>query len=234
MADATVNSTAEPLPRFPFLERNNFQALLFDWDGVLVDSGADYYRAYELALEQEGLKLLQREVMLREGRRTSEVIAAVYADRGITLPQPKLDELVARRLTFYKQTARAIFFDGIWELVRGLRYAGYKLGIVTGSSRIHDVLPLSAEHEKLFDAVVTADDIQHPKPDPEPFQAACERIGVAPGHCLVVENAPLGIESAHRAGCRAVAICTTLTRDDLGAADWIVADHGEFEALLRS
>ncbi|HET9401827.1 MAG TPA: HAD family phosphatase, partial [Candidatus Acidoferrales bacterium] len=102
-----------------------------------------------------------------------------------------------------------------------------------GSSRIHDVLPLSAEREKLFDTVVTADDIRRPKPDPEPFQVACGRIGIAPASCLVVENAPLGVESAHRAGCRAVAICTTLTRDDLREADWIVANHREFESLLR-
>ena len=234
MPDRSGNPSSNPSTNFPFLERNGFRALLFDWDGVLVDSGADYYRAYELALEPEGLKLARRQVMLREGRKTSEVIAALYADRGITLPQAKLDELVARRLGFYKQTARAIFFDGIWELVEELRAAHCKLGIVTGSSRIHDVLPLSGEREKLFDAVVTADDIQRPKPDPQPFQVACERIGIAPANCLVVENAPLGIEAAHRTGCRAAAICTTLTRDDLRAADWIVADHREFEALLRT
>ena len=162
MPDRSGNPSSNPSTNFPFLERNGFRALLFDWDGVLVDSGADYYRAYELALEPEGLKLARRQVMLREGRKTSEVIAALYADRGITLPQAKLDELVARRLGFYKQTARAIFFDGIWELVEELRAAHCKLGIVTGSSRIHDVLPLSAEREKLFDAVVTADDIERP------------------------------------------------------------------------
>jgi beta-phosphoglucomutase len=201
---------------------------------VLVDSGDDYYRAYELTLEQEGLKLSPREVMLREGRRTSEVIAALYADRGIELSQSKLDELVARRLGFYKQTTRGIFFEGIWRLVGALRAAGYKLGIVTGSSRIHDVLPLSAENEKLFDVVVTADDIQRPKPDPQPFQVASERIGLAPANCVVVENAPLGIEAAHRAGCRAVAICTTLYAEDLREADWIVANHRELELLLRS
>ncbi|HET9399736.1 MAG TPA: HAD family phosphatase, partial [Candidatus Acidoferrales bacterium] len=179
MADAASDSFLNPsAPPFPFLEQNRFRALLFDWDGVLVDSGEDYYRAYELALEPEGLKLAPREVMLREGRKTSEVIAALYEDRGIALPSAKLDELVARRLGFYKKTARAIFFDGIWEMVEALRVAQYKLGIVTGSSRIHDVLPLSAEREKLFDTVVTADDIRRPKPDPEPFQVACGRIGI--------------------------------------------------------
>lgn len=234
MADAAPDSSPNSAaPVFPFLERNNFRALLFDWDGVLVDSGDDYYRAYELALEPEGIRLSRREIMLREGRRTSEVISTVYADRGITLPKAKLDELVARRLEFYKKTSRAIFFDGIWALIGALRRAGYKLGIVTGSSRIHDVLPLSSENERLFDAVVTADDIQHPKPDPQPFQVACRRIGIAAANALVVENAPLGIESAHRAGCHAVAICTTLTREDLREADWIVANHRDFESLLR-
>jgi len=225
---------ANSASQFPFLERHGFRALLFDWDGVLVDSGEDYYRAYELALEQEGLKLSPREVMLREGRRTSEVIASLYADRGIALSPKKLDDLVARRLGFYRQTARSIFFEGVWPLVSALRAARYKLGIVTGSSRIHDVFPLSAANEKLFDVVVTADDIQRPKPDPQPFQVASERMHIASANCLVVENAPLGIEAAHRAGCRAVAICTTLGADDLREADWIVANHHELELLLRS
>lgn len=172
--------------------------------------------------------------MLREGRRTSEVIASLYADRGIALSPDKLDDLVARRLDFYKQTARSVFFEGVWPLVSALRAAKYKLGIVTGSSRIHDVFPLSTANEILFDVVVTADDIQRPKPDPQPFQVACDRIHTAPANCLVVENAPLGIESAHRAGCRAVAICTTLRTDDLREADWIVANHRELQLLLSS
>lgn len=220
--------------RFPFCERNGFRALLFDWDGVLMDSGADYFRAYELALAPEGLQFDPREVFLREGRRTGEVIAALFAERGIPLPEAKLRELVERRRGFYVQTARDIIFPGTWELLRALREAGYKLGLVTGSSRQHDVLPLTPEREAFFDVVLTADDIRHPKPDPEPYLLATQRLGLEPAHCLAIENAPCGIESAQRAGCRVIALCTTLAASDLRDADWVVAGHRELRALLAS
>ena len=223
----------EPL-RFRFCQRNAFRALLFDWDGVVVDSGADYFRAYELALGPEGLNISPREVFLHEGRRTAEVIAALFADRGIPLSEAKLQDLVVRRKACYERTARHLFFDRIWDFLRAIREAGYKLGLVTGSSRVTDVLPLTPEREQYFDAVVTADDIRNPKPDPEQYRVAIARLGVPPLNCLAVENAPCGIESAHRAGCRAIALCTTLQAQDLHEAEWVVAGHPELRALLES
>jgi len=199
-----------------------------------VDSGADYFRAYELALEQEGLKVAPREVLLREGRRTGEVIAALFADRGKTIPEEKVLELVERRRRTYLQIARHLFFRKAWDLLRALREDGFKLGLVTGSSRKNDVLPITPEREECFDVVVTADDITHPKPDPEPFSLAVRSLGAQPGRCLVIENAPCGIESAHRAGCRVIALCTTLEPADLREADWVVADHRELKALLTT
>ncbi len=234
MTTTMINADPTTVRQFPFCQRNGFQALLFDWDGVVVNSGADYFRAYELALEPEGLKLTPREVFIREGRRTGEVIAALFADRGISLTPAKLNELIARRKVLYEKTARRLFFDGIWELVGALRVSGYKLGLVTGSSRQHDVLPLTPERERQFDVVVTADDIRLPKPDPEPFEVAIRKLGSQPAECLVIENAPCGIESAHRAGCRVIALGTTLSAEDLRDADWVVAGHRELEALLAS
>jgi beta-phosphoglucomutase len=219
---------------FPFCVRNGFRALIFDWDGVLVDSGADYYRAYELTLQEVGLKTTPREIFLREGMTTEQVMAALFAERGIGVSEEKIRELVQRRREWYSRLARHRFFPGVWDLVQKLRGAGHKLGLVTGSSRQTVALALPPEREQCFDVVVTAESISRPKPHPEPFLVATESLGVSPEHCLVAENAPFGIQSAHRAGCRVVAVCTTLLREDLGEADWIVADHRELELLLVS
>jgi beta-phosphoglucomutase len=84
----------------------------------------------------------------------------------------------------------------------------------------------------LFDVTITADDAVRSKPHPDPFLRAAEALHFNPANCLVVENASFGIEAARAAGCRVVAICTTLSREDLSRADWIVENHRELETLL--
>jgi sugar-phosphatase len=80
--------------------------------------------------------------------------------------------------------------------------------------------------------MITADDVKRPKPDPEPFLLAARALKVDPTKCLVIENAPFGIEAARSAGRSVVAICTTLPAGDLSRAHWIVKNHDELEALL--
>jgi HAD superfamily hydrolase (TIGR01509 family) len=206
--------------------------VFFDWDGVVIDSPPEYFRAYELALAPEGIKPSPHEVFIREGMRTAQVIAALFADLDIPLSKSHLDELVERRRRIYVHSGRSRFFPGIWRLLRSLRRAGFRLGVVTGSSPKHDFLPLTPARAKRFDVVVTADDIRHPKPHPEPYRTAIRKLGLRPKDCLVIENAPSGIVSAHRAGCRVIALCTTLKPKDLRGADWVVANHQKLKELL--
>jgi sugar-phosphatase len=106
--------------------------------------------------------------------------------------------------------------------------------MVTGSSRKSVEAVLTAQQAQHFDAIITADDVSRPKPDPEPFLRAAEMVGVHPSRCIVVENAPFGVAAARAAGCRVIAICTTLGVEDLCGANWIVQNHDELQILLSS
>ena len=86
----------------------------------------------------------------------------------------------------------------------------------------------------MVDVVITADDMAHPKPDPQPFVLAAKALALDPARCLVIENAPFGIRSARAAGCGVVGICTTLPAEDLNQADWIVPDHDQLKALFSA
>lgn len=219
---------------YDFLVRQNFAALIFDWDGVVVDSAADYYRAYELTLRPRGILTTPREVYLVEGMTTEQVMTKVYADRGQRIFENEARELARVRREIYSEIARNELFPGVWELITELHQAGYELGLVTGSTRGTMQLALPPEREKYFNTVVTGDTVTRPKPDPEPFQIALGQLKLPPERCVVVENAPFGIESAHRAGCRVVALCTTLDAGDLAAADWVVQGHPDLRELLNS
>jgi beta-phosphoglucomutase len=209
-------------------------AVIFDWDGVLVDSTRNYYRAYELVLQELGIRTTPREIYLREGQPTPQLITSLCAERGIPITPTRVQELVQRRREHDVALGPRTFYPGVWDLLHGLRKSGRKLALVTGSSRQSVQRALAPEQERFFDAVVTADDVSRPKPHPEPFGRAAEIIGVPPERCIVVENAPFGVRSARAAGCRVVAICTTLGPEELADADWVVKDHQELEALLAT
>jgi beta-phosphoglucomutase len=209
-----------------------FGAVIFDWDGVLVDSGKNYFRAYELALLEIGIQTTPREIYLREGEPTPQVMAALCADRGIAISPERIADLVIRRRNYDAAQGKRQFFPGVWQLVDRLRAAGKKFGMVTGSSRKSVELVLNPALEKHFDVVITADDVKRGKPDPESFLTAASKLQVASERCLVVENAPFGIQAAKSAGCRVIALCTTLSAADLQEADWIVRDHSELEHMF--
>jgi len=214
------------------IELSKVAALLFDWDGVLVDSSRNYFRAYELVLQEVGITTTPREIYSREGQPTPQVIAAICADRGIKLTDIQVNALVQRRREHDRALGQRNFYPGMLELLQQLRRSGRKLAMVTGSSRKSVETVLRAEEAQHFDAIITADDVRRPKPDPEPFLRAAEMLGVQPSRCVVVENAPFGVAAARAAGCRVIAICTTLGREDLGGANWIIKNHEELLSVL--
>jgi beta-phosphoglucomutase len=210
----------------------NVDAVLFDWDGVLVDSSRNYFRAYELVLQEVGISTTPREIYLREGQPTPQVIAAICADRGVPVSDEQLNALVLRRREHDRVLGPRTFYPGVVGLLRQLRASGRKLAMVTGSSRKSVEAVLKPYEAEYFDVIITADDASRPKPDPEPFLKAAEMLGVEPWRCIVVENAPFGVRAALAAGCRTIAICTTLPPEDLCGAEWVIGNHKELMSLL--
>jgi beta-phosphoglucomutase len=219
-------------PAPDFLRQHNLLALFWDWDGVSVDSSPNYYRAYELVLRDAGIAATPREIYLREGQPTPPVLRAIFEQRGIPASDSLIRQLVERRREYDAAIGECRFVDAVSHLLHRLRAAGYRLGIVTGSSRKSVQRVLTPDHADLFDVTITADDVVRSKPHSDRFLRAAEALHINPGNCLVVENAPFGIEAARAAGCRVVAICTTLSREDLSREDWIVENHRELETPL--
>ncbi|MBC8472844.1 MAG: HAD family phosphatase [Planctomycetes bacterium] len=106
--------------------------------------------------------------------------------------------------------------DALWER--------FKLGLVSGADLKRLTKTVPDDFFRRFKAVISGDKVNNPKPHPEPYIAAAKELFVPPLECLVVENAPLGIESAKRAGMRCIAVCSTLKRNLISDADFIVDD----------
>ena len=219
--------------KFPFCEAHSIRALILDCDGVLLNSGRAYYRAYERVLNEAVISTTPREIYLLEGRPTGQVLSTIFEQRRMPFNDSLIKDMVERRRE-YQAEIRSDFFPGIWELLRHFRAEGYKTAVVTGSSRRSIQLVITKDLEQYFDAVITADVVRHPKPHPEPFILAAEKLGIPASNCLVVENAPYGVQAARAAGSPVIGICTTLAAEDLQSANWIVPDHQALESLLYS
>jgi beta-phosphoglucomutase len=207
------------------------RAVIFDVDGVLVQSMEKHHEAYQAAFAPLGVEVSRADVFKNEGRGSREVIESLIAERGLRLSKEQVDGMVEKKGKTFLGFGPMPKYPGVDELVESLRARGLRLGMVTGTSR------KNIEHHfagwlARFDVIVTADDVKRTKPDPEPYLRAVEKLALPPAACVVVENAPLGIRSAKAAGLRVVAITSTNPADVLKEADAIVASIRDVERAL--
>lgn len=197
------------------------QAVLFDFDGVLGMTMEDNFRAWGKAFATAGITLNKKEYYQLEGLNTTRLAKTILKKNGCELNQA--EALVQLKEANYLADNNFCLYPGVTKLVHILSRQT-QLGLVTGASlkRLESTVP--SAFLEYFSVVVTGDLVTNPKPAPDPYLTATGMLDIIPTECLVVENAPLGIRSAKAAGMTCIALCTTLTGDDLIQADQVVAD----------
>ncbi|RKY80781.1 hypothetical protein DRQ15_02110 [candidate division KSB1 bacterium] len=213
------------------------QALLLDFDGVVANTMPYHIAAWREVFSPLGIQLDPMDVYLREGSSANNIGRSILQKNNIQLPEKKIQELIDKKRQLYRQRTKAKLQEGIEELVAMAKSKKLKVALVTGSTWNTICTVLKDPFRSEFNLVITADDVSRNKPDPEPYLKAAEKIGVAPQQCLVVENAPYGIQAAKAAGMRCVAIQSTLPKEHLQGADWIFTDLHEmmsqFDLILN-
>jgi len=196
-------------------------ALLFDFDGVVLDSFSAHFQAWQETLAPLGIAMAVDDLALKEGMPT-EPMARLLVETalGRESSHPEVKRLATTKRALYLQILRPRPIPGILQLLHDVWGRGYRMGLVTGGirSNVQSVLAQFGITD-LFDVVVTAEDTLRGKPDPEPYRQAAFLLGLPASDCLVVENAPMGIESALGAGMDCVALETTLPREKLPGAE---------------
>lgn len=202
-------------------------AILFDHDGVLVNSMPFHVQAWQEVMARYNVEIDPLEIYMQEGATTMEV-AAELCHRHRKSASPELvQRIVAEKRDRYLAINRTTINEGVMEFIEDMRERRYRMGIVTGSIRAQ-VEPVLGEYAlSLFDCMITADDVEYGKPDPEPYIRGAQKLGCTPSACLVIENAPLGITSAKAAGMHVIAITSTLAGYHLRQADAVVSDFWE-------
>jgi len=210
-----------------------FKAVLFDVDGVLINSPPVHIASWHLILEPFGVRINEREIHLFEGRKALPVLQSILAQNGVTADQEVLDEAIRQKRAYFQSHMKPGLTESALLAVRQLRELGVLVSAVSGSTKANLHKMILPDQQLLFTAIFGAEDYEHSKPHPEPYLKACERLNLTPSECLVVENAPLGIESAKSAGIVVVALLSTLPREDLGGADYYISSLSELPLLVK-
>lgn len=197
------------------------RAVIFDVDGVLVQSMERHHEAYQRAFQPLGIDITREEVFAQEGRRSREVVQSLAEARGLSFPKEKLDAVNEVKKETFMSFGPQPLYPGVEELLGKLKGRGLKLAFVTGTTRHNAGNHLRGVMDR-FDAAITADDVKHTKPHPEPYLTALRKLGVEAQEALVVENATLGIQAARAAGIRVVGVASTLKPEQLVGADQTV------------
>lgn len=206
-----------------------YRAVIFDFDGTLAKTMEDNFRAWAAATSEYGLAIQPEDYYPLEGVQVEEVVRRLFGKYGRPAPDEK--DVVGRKERHYLQHHHFELYPGVEELLDRLRRKKVPMAVVTAGllNRLNRSAPAALLSG--FNALVTGEETAEGKPSAAPYLKGAEKLGVEPEACVVIENAPLGIESAKRAGAYCIALCTTLGRDHLGMADEIVES---FEGLKES
>ena len=178
----------------------SWKAVLFDMDGVLIDSEEYMAKTGVRALKKYGIEAKESDFAEFVGCGENRYVGGVAEKYGVPYRTEMKDYLYACYGEHVKEEANIP--DGVLEVLHTLRSRGYKLAVCSSADRVKVLMNLGAigAEETLFDHLVTGTDIKNPKPDPEIYQTGAASLGLAPAECIVVEDAPSGIRAAHAAG----------------------------------
>ncbi len=209
------------------------QAVIFDMDGVIVDSEPRHERAFLQVIESIGYgKTHGIRFADYVGRSDQELWVDFVAKHK---PSHTLEELLAmkrRRVVEILRRDQPVF-EGLVELIERLA-PSYALALASGSERAIVDEVLNLKHlRRFFSVTVSASEIHHGKPAPDIFLKAAGMLGVAPANCWVIEDSKPGIAAGLAAGMRVIAITTTHLAEELKGADYVVRTYPEIATILK-
>lgn len=207
------------------------RAVIFDFDGVIADTMFDNCKAWQDAFAVYDFHMDSIEYYRLEGMGRFQ-IAEHFIDKYFLDPSIKKDVVEAKEMN-YKKNNSFKYYEYVHDIFSFLNEKGIPTAIVTGASRDRIKEHLDEKISVFLKALVTADDVIHTKPNPEPYLSAATMLNISAKECLVIENAILGIHSAKSAGCYCFALETTLSVADLTEADEVFDTHKKlFKKLI--
>ncbi|HEY0944859.1 MAG TPA: HAD family phosphatase [Opitutaceae bacterium] len=205
--------------------------VIFDWDGVVIDSSRQHEESWERLAREEGRTLPPGHFKAGFGKKNDVIIPQIL---GWTEGLAEVERLSRRKEALYREVVRetgVTVLPGVVDFLARLRAAGVPCCIGSSTERENiEIICARTGLREWFAGAVAADDVTHGKPHPEVFLKAAARIGREPHHCVVLEDAFSGLEAARAGGMRAIGVATTHPADALRPhCDRVVARLDELQ-----
>jgi beta-phosphoglucomutase family hydrolase len=202
-------------------EERMTKAVLWDLDGVLVDTAPFHFEAWQELFQSLGKGFADADFRRTFGLRNDAILGDILGE----LAPAEVERLAQKKEELYREKieGRVTAIPGAMGLLRRLQQRGRKSAIVSSTTRENVRVVLgSLGIEGVFEAVVAEEDAPRGKPDPQGFLVAAEKLGVEAEECVVIEDAPGGVEAAKRAGMSCIGVTTSRPREALAGADLVV------------
>ena len=193
------------------------KAVIFDMDGVLVDTNPHHKTAWREYYQRNGKTLSDAEFVQHvSGKHNTDIVAHLFA--GETLTPEEVNRLANEKESLFREIYQPDITPvaGLIPFLKALKEAGIKLAVATSAPVENLDFVMDALHIRTyFDALLNESMVSHPKPDPEIYQKAMEMLGVEPGDSVIFEDSMTGIQAAKASGAMVVGMATTQTPDEL-------------------
>ncbi len=201
------------------------KGVLFDMDGVLLDSEELTSKAAVRYFEEKGYEVKPEDFIPFYGMGEEKYFGGVAEKYEIPF-DVEVEKYKVYDLFYEMAKGKMEALPGVHEFIERVKAMNMKTAVATSASRYKMKINLSliGFTESTFDTIVTGEDITENKPHPEIFIKAATNLGLKPLECLVVEDAPGGVQAAKSAGCKCMAVMTSFSEKELSKADWIVKD----------
>lgn len=208
-----------------------FNSLIFDADGVLMDSMPCHADAWVRTFSEVGIDIVRQDIYDIEGSNHVGVIKLIFKKAGLEADPEIIEKLRVRKRELFLKKKKIAPFDGMYDLLKSLK-SHFHLAVVSGSDRPIVDSMINEFYPDIFEVTISGADVTNGKPHPEPYLKAMKILEVEKGNCLVIENAPLGVDSAKNAGIHCVAVSTYVDAEKLKRADQIFQDHSQLLKFL--
>ena len=190
--------------------RSAVRAVLWDVDGTLLDSAAYHWQSWQSTLALEGFPIQWEQFAASFGQRNDAVLRGYF---GADFPLSEVERIAEAKETRYRELMReggVTLLPGVGQWLQRLHQEGWRQAIASSAPRLNVITIVEALGiGQYFEAIVSAEDVQRGKPDPQVFLVAAQKLGIPPERCVVVEDAPVGIEAGRRAGMRTIGVLST-------------------------
>lgn len=210
-----------------------FKGIIFDSDGVLVSSMPYHVKAWIKVLGEYGITVTGDDIYKIEGSNHVGVINIIFEKAGRKPETGIYDEILEKKRRYFIEYNQSEAFEGMHACLTSLKN-NFRLAVASGADRTIVTSLMNEFYPGIFDAIVSGEDVSKGKPDPEPYNRAVEKLNLEKNECIVVENAPLGVQSAKRAGLFCVAVPTYLEPETLNQADIVVSNHKKLIEYLQN